>query len=112
VTDWDGGTRIGASLDLFVRRWGRAGMCRGTVVVICSDGLDRGAPESLSSAMSRLERLCYRIVWLNPHVGPDVLSFRPSTVGMMVAAPYVDRLLSGHDLASLEELAATLPSLK
>jgi len=112
VTDWDGGTRIGASLDFFVRRWGRAGMCRGAVVVICSDGLDRGAPELLSSGMSRLERLCYRIVWLNPHVGPDVLSFRPSTVGMMVAAPYVDRLLSGHDLASLEELAATLPSLK
>jgi uncharacterized protein len=112
VTDWDGGTRIGASLDFFVRRWGRAGMCRGAVVAICSDGLDRGAPELLSSAMSRLERLCYRIVWLNPHVGPDVLSFRPSTVGMMVAAPYVDRLLSGHDLASLEELAATLPSLK
>jgi len=112
VTDRDGGTRIGASLDFFVRRWGRAGMCRGAVVVICSDGLDRGAPELLSSAMSRLERLCYRIVWLNPHVGPDVLAFRPSTVGMMVAAPYVDRLLSGHDLASLEELAATLPSLK
>jgi uncharacterized protein len=112
VTDWDGGTRIGASLDSFVRRWGRAGMCRGAVVVICSDGLDRGAPELLSAAMSRLERLCYRIVWLNPHVGPDALAFRPSTVGMMVAAPHVDRLLSGHDLASLEELAAELPSLK
>jgi hypothetical protein len=112
VTDWDGGTRIGSSLDSFVRRWGRAGMCRGAVVVICSDGLDRGAPELLSSAMERLGRLCYRIVWVNPHVGADRAEFRPSTVGMMVAAPHVDLLLSGHDLASLEELAVALPSLK
>jgi uncharacterized protein with von Willebrand factor type A (vWA) domain len=112
VTDWDGGTRIGSSLDFFLRRWGRAGMCRGAVVVICSDGLDRGSPELLSAGMERLGRLCYRIVWLNPHVGTDRAAFRPSTVGMMVAAPHVDLLLSGHDLASLEELAVALPSLR
>jgi uncharacterized protein len=111
VVDWDGGTRIGESLDTFVRKWGRGGLCRGGVVVICSDGLDRGDPEVLAKAMERLGRLCHRIVWLNPHKG-DNRDFRPSTLGMMVAAPHIDLLLSGHDLASLEELAGALPVLK
>jgi hypothetical protein len=110
VVDWDGGTRIGASLDSFVRLWGRKGLCRGGVVVICSDGLDRGDPELLAAAMERLARLCHKVVWLNPHKG-DNQDFRPSTLGMMVAAPHVDLLLSGHDLASLEELAELLPTL-
>jgi uncharacterized protein with von Willebrand factor type A (vWA) domain len=110
VVDWDGGTRIGQSLDAFVRQWGRRRMGRGAVVVICSDGLDRGDPEVLALAMERLSRLCHRIVWLNPHKG-DNRDFRPSTLGMMVAAPHIDLLLSGHDLASLEELARTLPAL-
>ena len=108
--DWDGGTRIGDSLDAFVRGWGRRGLCRGGIVVICSDGLDRGDPEVLAAAMERLSRLCHRLVWLNPHKGDDP-GFRPSTLGMMVAAPHVDLLLSGHDLASLEKFAALLPSL-
>jgi uncharacterized protein len=111
VVDWDGGTRIGQSLDTFIRRWGRGGLCRGGVVIICSDGLDRGDPEVLAAAMERLSRLCYRIVWLNPHKGGNV-NFRPSTLGMMVAAPHIDLLLSGHDLASLEQLADMLPALR
>jgi uncharacterized protein with von Willebrand factor type A (vWA) domain len=110
VFDWEGGTRIGASLDDFVSQWGRRGLCRGGIVVICSDGLDRGDPGVLSAAMERLARLSYRIVWLNPHKGTDP-AFRPSTLGMMVAAPHVDLLLSGHDLSSLEEFAAVLPTL-
>ena len=110
VVDWDGGTRIGESLGAFVRKWARGGLCRGGVVVICSDGLDRGDPEVLATAMERLGRLCHRIVWLNPHKGED-RDFRPSTLGMMVAAPHIDLLLSGHDLASLEELAGLLPVL-
>jgi uncharacterized protein len=110
VRDWESGTRIGESLDELIRRWGRAGMCRGAVVVICSDGLDRGDPELLAASMERLARLAYRVVWLNPHKG-DNRDFRPSSVGMMVAAPHIDLLLSGHDLASLEELAALLPVL-
>ena len=108
--DWDGGTRIGASLDAFVRGWARRGLCRGGVVVICSDGLDRGDPELLASAMERLSRLSHRLVWVNPHHGGDP-SFRPSTLGMMAAAPHIDLLLPGHDLASLEKLAAALPGL-
>jgi uncharacterized protein with von Willebrand factor type A (vWA) domain len=108
--DWDGGTRIGDSLDAFVRGWARRGLCRGGIVVICSDGLDRGDPAVLAAAMERLSLLCHRLVWLNPHKGDD-RSFRPSTLGMMVAAPHIDLLLSGHDLASLEKLAAMLPGL-
>jgi uncharacterized protein with von Willebrand factor type A (vWA) domain len=110
VFDWEGGTRIGDSLETFVRGWGRRGMCRGGIVVICSDGLDRGNPQVLAEAMQRLSRLSHRVVWLNPHKGHN-RDFRPSTLGMMVAAPYVDLLLSGHDLRSLEEFASRLPEL-
>ena len=108
--DWDGGTRIGDSLDAFVRGWARRGLCRGGVVVICSDGLDRGDPAVLAAAMERLSLLSHRIVWLNPHKGDDP-TFRPSTLGMMIAAPHINLLLSGHDLSSLEKLAALLPGL-
>jgi len=111
VLDWDGGTRIGESLDRFVRDFARHGMCRGGIVVICSDGLDRGDPDVLNAAMDRLSRLCHRIVWLNPHKGRST-DFVPTTLGMMVAAPYVDELLSGHDLASLEEFATTLTRMR
>jgi uncharacterized protein with von Willebrand factor type A (vWA) domain len=108
--DWDGGTRIGDSLDAFVRGWARRGLCRGGVVVICSDGLDRGDPAVLAAAMERLSRLSHRLVWLNPHQRQD-RGFRPSTLGLMVAAPHIDLMLPGHDLASLEKLAALLPTL-
>jgi uncharacterized protein with von Willebrand factor type A (vWA) domain len=111
VLDWDGGTRIGESLDVFVRDHARQGRCRGGIVVICSDGLDRGDPDVLAAAMERLSRLCHRIIWLNPHKG-NAKEFVPTTLGMMVAAPYVDELLSGHDLASLEEFASTLARMR
>lgn len=110
VVDWEGGTKIGAALDLFVQRWGRRGICRGAIVVICSDGLERGHPELLATAMERLARLSHRIVWMNPLKG-DNAAFQPRTVGMMAALPFVDVLLSGHDLSSLEELAECLPAL-
>ena len=110
VFDWEGGTRIGDSLEQFLRHWGRRGICRGGIVVICSDGLDRGDPRVLESAMQRLTRLCHRVVWMNPHRGVD-RDFRPNTLGMMVAAPHIDLLLSGHNLHSLEEFAALLPEL-
>ncbi len=113
VFDWEGGTRIGDSLAAFVRDWGRRGVCRGGIVVICSDGLDRGDPQVLASAMERLSRLCHRVVWLNPHYRNSGKSrdFRPNTVGMMVAAPYIDLLLPGNNLHDLEVFAAMLPAL-
>jgi uncharacterized protein len=110
VFDWEGGTRIGVSLDKLVKDWGRRGLCRGGIVVICSDGLDRGDPDVLAAAMERLARLSHRVVWMNPHKGDDQ-NFRPSTLGMMVAAPHIDLMLSGHDLSSLEEFATLLPQL-
>ncbi len=112
VVDWEGGTRIGESLATFVREWGRRGMSRGGIVVICSDGLDRGDPETLDTALRKLTRLSHKIVWLNPHKGGHGEDWVPSSLGMVVAAPYIDELLSGHDLASLEELAAVLPRLR
>src|SRR5262249_5567603 len=108
--DWDGGTRIGESLETVGHDWAPRGLCRGGVGVVCSDGLDRGDPEVLATAMERLARLSYRVVWLNPHKG-DNPDFRPSTLGMIVAAPHIDLMLSGHDLSSLEEFAAVLPKL-
>jgi hypothetical protein len=86
-------------------------MSRGAIVVICSDGLDRGDPALLAGAMERLSRLSHKVVWMNPHKGNDP-DFQPTTLGMMVAAPFVDLVLSGHDLASLEELAERLPELR
>jgi len=115
VFDWEGGTRIGDSLTTFVREFGRRGMSRGAIVVICSDGLDRGDPAVLSSAMERLARLCHGVVWLNPHMGRATgrgAAYRPNTLGMMVAAPHVDLVLPGHDLRSLEEFAAVLPTMR
>ena len=76
--------------------------------MICSDGYDRGDPAVLAAAMERLARLWHRIVWCNPH---GRRRRRPRSLGMMVAAPHIDVELSGHDLASLEELAARLPDL-
>jgi uncharacterized protein with von Willebrand factor type A (vWA) domain len=105
VFDWEGGTRIGDSLATFVRGWGRRGVCRGGIVVVCSDGLDRGDPQVLATAMERLRRLCHRVVWMNPHKGGK------NSLGMMVAAPHVDLLVSGHSLRSLEEFAVLLPDL-
>jgi hypothetical protein len=79
-------------------------------VVICSDGLDRGDPAVLAAAMERLSRLSHRLVWLNPHQREES-GFRPSALGLMVAAPHIDLMLPGHDLASLERLAALLPAV-
>ncbi|WP_052668725.1 vWA domain-containing protein [Nitriliruptor alkaliphilus] len=111
VSDWDGGTRIGDCLDTFVRRWARQGLARGAVVVICSDGLDRGDPEVLATALERLSRLCHRIVWLTPQRG-DEPRYRPSTLAMMVAEPYLDEVLGADDLRSLERFAEVLPTLR
>lgn len=111
VLDWAGGTQIGASLDTFVRTYARRGMARGAIVVICSDGLDRGDPALLDDSLERLSRLCHRIVWMNPMKG-DAGDFSPESLGMAVAIPHVDLLWSGHNLASLEAFAEALPRIR
>lgn len=111
VFDWEGGTRIGESIASFVKKWGRRGMSRGAIVVICSDGLDRGDPARLEDAMEKLSLLSHKVVWVNPHIG-DERTYRPDTLGMMVAEPHIDMMMSGRDLAGLEELAERLPALR
>lgn len=111
VLDWEGGTRIGHAIETFVKKFGRRGMSRGAIVVICSDGLDRGDPGVLADAMERLSLLSHKVVWVNPHVG-DGTGHQPATLGMIVADPFIDIVLSGRDLASLEKLADQLPALR
>lgn len=111
VVDWAGGTHIGASLDTFVRTYARRGMARGAIVVICSDGLDRGDPAVLDRALDRLGRLCHRIVWMNPMKGESD-DFATGSLGMSVALPHTDLLWSGHNLASLEDFVEALPHMR
>lgn len=106
VFDWDGGTRIGESLREFIERYGRSGMARGSVVVICSDGLETGDPELVGEQMARLARLAHRIIWMNPLSAQP--GYAPLAGGMRQALPHVNSFGSGHSLASLEALAHEL----
>ena len=101
--DWSSGTRIGDTLKTFNDRYGRRGMARGSVIVILSDGWERGDPELVGREMQRLSRLAYRIVWVNPRVAAE--DFAPKAAGLVAALPYCDALVSGHTLKSLEEVA-------
>jgi len=106
VADWEGGTRIGESLKSLLDGWSQRAALRGAVVVLCSDGLERGDPELLRSQMARLRRLAYRVVWANPLKGSP--RYEPLARGMAAALPSVDVFLSGHNLESLEALADAL----
>jgi uncharacterized protein with von Willebrand factor type A (vWA) domain len=108
VADFSGGTRIGAALAELNRVHGRR-VGRGAVIVVLSDGWDRGDPELLDAEMARLRRSAHRLVWLNPLAGhPD---FEPLTRGMRAAVPHTDELLAGNSLASLEQLARILEEI-
>ena len=106
VEDWEGGTRIGESLKALLDGWSQRAALRGAVVVLCSDGLERGDPELLSAQMARLRRLAHLVIWVNPLKGSP--RYEPLARGMAAALPSVDVFLSGHNLESLEHLAATL----
>jgi uncharacterized protein len=106
VGDWGGGTQIGASLRAFNTRWARRVMRHGPVVVLVSDGWDRGDPVMLSRELARMRRSCRRLIWLNPLLG--AADYEPLTRGMQAALPYVDDFLPAHNLASLEQLAERL----
>ena len=102
VADWSGGTRLGATLRTFNDTWGVRGMARGAVVVIISDGWDRGEPEELGVQMARLHRIAHRVVWVNPLKASP--GYAPIAAGMAAALPFVDDFVAGHSLASLSEL--------
>jgi uncharacterized protein with von Willebrand factor type A (vWA) domain len=104
--DWSSGTRIGDALKSFNDGHGRRGMARGAVVVILSDGWERGDPALVAREMERLSRLAHRIVWVNPRVAAE--GFAPRAGGMVAALPFCDALVSGHSLAALEEVVAAI----
>jgi uncharacterized protein len=108
VEDWGGGTRIGESLRRFNTQWARRAMRHGPVVILVSDGWDRGDPEVLRKEIARLKRSCHRLIWLNPLLGSA--NYEPLTRGMQAALPYVDDFMPAHNLVSLEQLARRLAS--
>jgi uncharacterized protein with von Willebrand factor type A (vWA) domain len=109
VVDWAGGTRIGESLAVFLRHWGSRGVGRGAVVLLFSDGLERGSPKVLGTQMARLARLAYGVVWLNPLKGDP--TFQPLTRGMQEALPHIDRLVAADTFDDLSQLARLIPRL-
>ncbi len=106
VSDWSGGTRLGAGLRTFNDEWGVRGLARNSIVVIMSDGWDRGDPDLLAEQMQRLQRVTHRLIWVNPlKVTPG---YAPLARGMAAALPYVDRFVEGHSLDALDELARVI----
>jgi uncharacterized protein with von Willebrand factor type A (vWA) domain len=106
VEDWSGGTRLGEALRTFCDTWGVRGMARGAVVVVLSDGWDRGDPSVLAEAMARLQRVAHRVVWVNPLKSSP--GYAPLARGMAAALPYIDSFVEGHSLAALESLAEVI----
>lgn len=102
VPDWSGGTRLGETLAIFLDRWGRRGMARGAVVVVFSDGWERGDAAMLGEQMARLRRVAHRVVWVNPHRGKA--GYEPVQQGVVAVLPHVDDFLAGHSLATYAEL--------
>ena len=106
VEDWSGGTRLGPVLREFNDEWGVRGMARGAVVVVLSDGWDRGDPAVLAEQMQRLGRVAHHVVWVNPLKATE--GYEPLAAGMAAALPFVDRFIEGHNIASLEALVAAV----
>jgi uncharacterized protein len=106
VPDWAGGTRIGENLQALNAAWGARGVTRGAVVIVFSDGWERGDVSLLGREMEKLHRAARNVVWVNPLAGEP--GYEPLAAGMAAALPHVDCLLPGHDIASLERLAEVL----
>ncbi|MGP4019429.1 vWA domain-containing protein [Saccharopolyspora sp. 5N708] len=102
VPDFSGGTRLGETLRVFLDRWGQRGIARGSVVVLFSDGWERGDAAELAEQMRRLRRLARAVIWANPHAGHD--GYQPVQSGIVAAMPHVDRMVAGHSLRSLEDV--------
>ncbi len=109
VPDWSGGTRIGPALRQFHQRWARRVLHQAPVVLLISDGWDRGDPHVLRGQVARLQRSCHRLIWLNPLIG--TLDYAPLTRGLQAALPFVDDFLAARTLADLAELAVHLGAI-
>jgi uncharacterized protein with von Willebrand factor type A (vWA) domain len=106
VPDWSGGTRLGETLRFFLDRWGQRGMARGAVVVVFSDGWERGDAALLGEQMARLRRIAHRVVWVNPHRGKD--GYEAVQQGVVAALPYLHDFVAGHSLATYAELVEVI----
>jgi uncharacterized protein with von Willebrand factor type A (vWA) domain len=106
IPDLEGGTRLGETIAEFADRWGVRGMARGAVVVVLSDGWDRGDPAVLGEHMARLARVAHRVVWVNPLKASA--GYAPLAGGMAAALPFVDEFVEGHSVASLDALAKVI----
>ena len=106
VPDWSGGTRLGATIRSFLDRWGATTMVRGAVVVILSDGWERGDATVLAQSMRRLRLLATRVVWASPHAARP--GYQPIQQGLLAALPFVDAFVAGHSLAAYDDLALTV----
>ena len=109
VPDWSGGTRIGAAIRQFHQQWMRRALRGGPVVLLISDGWDRGDPEMLREQIARLQRSCHRLIWLNPLIG--TVGYEPLTRGLQAALPFVDDFLPARTLTNLADLAIHLNTL-
>jgi uncharacterized protein with von Willebrand factor type A (vWA) domain len=109
VQDWSGGTRIGEVLSVFNRSWGRRGLARGAIVIVVSDGWDRGDPDQLGRELERLQLQARRLVWVNPR--PGTLAAQPLAIGMRTALPHVDDFVPGHDPRAIAGLASVIGGL-
>ncbi len=109
VPDWGGGTRIGEALKTFDYRWGRRVLRGGAIVLIISDGWDRGDIDLLGREMARLQRSCFRLIWLNPLLASP--QYEPLARGLKAALPYVDDFMPMHNLASLDALGCALSQI-
>ncbi len=106
VHDWSGGTRLGEALQIFNDQWGVRGLARNSIVVVLSDGWDRGDPDQLAEQMQRLHRVTHRLVWVNPlKITPG---YAPLARGMAAALPYVDNFVEGHSIVAMEELTRVI----
>ena len=106
VVDWSGGTRLGDAIGIYNDEWGQRGMSRGSIVVVLSDGWDRGDPDEMAAQMERLSRAAHRVVWVNPLKASP--GYEPIARGMAAALPHVDTFLEGHCLDSLETLSEAI----
>ena len=106
IPDWSGGTRLGETLRAFLDLWGQRGLARSAVVVIASDGWERGEADLLGEQLARLARLSTKIVWVNPHKGKA--GFAPVTAGMLAAMPHIDDLIAGHSFDALRAVAEVI----
>jgi uncharacterized protein with von Willebrand factor type A (vWA) domain len=109
VPDWSGGTRIGGAIKEFHQRWARRALNGGPVVLLISDGWDRGDPDELRDQIARLQRRCHRLVWLNPLIG--TAGYAPLTRGLQAALPFVDDFLASRTLRNFSDLARHLNTL-